>query len=329
MHASDGHGGHPCIHAKLRLVTKNLSSFLTAAILAWGVGSFGAVYPWAFWPLLVSLLVVGGWMCLRSAGRPRATGDVAAMLLILPALLQLVPLPRGLLTSIASANVVFHNNLKVGATLAPELSWHPISVEPALTGLTFGFLFVGIVWAGGLSRVLQSHVVPRDIGSWTMRIAVCVAVLGLVQRATFNGKIYWFWESRFRQSFNYFGPFVNRNHFAGWMLLALGLGAGFLIGQLSTAGKRVKPGFREHLLWLGTSQASAILMTGIGLVVMAVSLVWTMSRSGIAAAVGAVLFLLAAICTRRTTHICAKGLRQCRRRARLGRSDWRGGALIA
>ena len=222
-------------------------------------------------------------MCFQGGACPRARVGVAAMLLILPGLFQLVPLPRGLLTSLASANVAFQDNFRLGAALAQDLSLHPISADPALTWLTFGFLFVGTVWVGGLSRSLHSHVEPRDIASWTVKIAVCVAVLALAQKATFNGKIYWFWESRFRESFNYFGPFVNRNHFAGWMLLALSLSAGYLAGQFSSAARRVKPGFREHLLWLGTPQASAILMTSVSLLVMAVSLVWTMSRSGIAA----------------------------------------------
>ena len=280
---------------------------MTAAILAWGVSSFGAVYPWAFWPLLASLLVLGGWMCFQGGARPRARVGVAAMLLILPGLFQLVPLPRGLLTSLASANVAFQDNFRLGAALAQDLSLHPISADPALTWLTFGFLFVGTVWVGGLSRSLHSHVEPRDIASWTVKIAVCVAVLALAQKATFNGKIYWFWESRFRESFNYFGPFVNRNHFAGWMLLALSLSAGYLAGQFSSAARRVKPGFREHLLWLGTPQASAILMTSASLLVMAVSLVWTMSRSGIAATSVAAVLLLVALIGRRQGALPRRG----------------------
>ena len=66
--------------------------------------------------------------------------------------------------------------------------------------------------------------------------ALLVAVIGLAQKATFNGKLLWFWTPQFFAS-NGFGPFVNRNHFAGWMLLALTLSVGLLFGHLSRSGR--------------------------------------------------------------------------------------------
>ncbi len=287
------------------------ATFLAIVIaqLAGGVLLFGAVYPWAYWPLLAAVACTGVWMLVASKGRPSTTELVVAGLVVAPILVQSVPLSGSWLTELAPQNAAFLRAFELNATAAGgDPPWlHPLSVNPAMTRLVGPFLIVGVVWIGGIALALRSFLTPRQLAHWTVMLAICVAVLGLAQRATFNGKIYWFWESRFRQSFNYFGPFINRNHFAGWMLLALGLGAGVLIGQLSTAGKGVKPGFREHLLWLGTAQASAILLTGIGLVVMAVSLVWTMSRSGIAAAIGAVLLLLAAICARRKTTFARRG----------------------
>ncbi len=116
----------------------------------------------------------------------------------------------------------------------------------------------------------------------------------LAQKATFNGKIYWFWESQFKVASNHFGPFVNRNHFAGWMLLALCLGSGYLGGRITLAGSRLKNSVRECLLWIGSPEASGILMTPTGLAVMAVSLVWTLSRSGMAAGCIALSILAAA-----------------------------------
>jgi O-antigen ligase len=48
-----------------------------------------------------------------------------------------------------------------------------------------------------------------------------VAVFGILQQVTFNGKLYWFREMRFGGI--PFGPYVNRNHFAGFIELVLPL----------------------------------------------------------------------------------------------------------
>ena len=51
-----------------------------------------------------------------------------------------------------------------------------------------------------------------------------------------------------------FGPFINRNHFAGWMLMVLPLAAAAACG--SAGGERLR-GVREFLGWLSASPAAA------------------------------------------------------------------------
>jgi len=47
-----------------------------------------------------------------------------------------------------------------------------------------------------------------------MSLSFTVSVFGILQRLTFNGKLYWVREMRYGG--NPFGPYVNRNHFAGF-----------------------------------------------------------------------------------------------------------------
>ena len=122
-------------------------------------------------------------------------------------------------------------------------------------------------------------------------LGVLLAMVGIIQRATFNGKIYGFWE--LVQGGNPFGPFVNRNHFAGWMLMAVPTSLGLLAATMGCAPK----------LESGGSQAFAIACSGCRLrrnrailiafavLVMALSLVLTMSRSGILGLLCACLWL--------------------------------------
>src|SRR6202041_152152 len=46
-----------------------------------------------------------------------------------------------------------------------------------------------------------------------------VAIFGILQQVTFNGKLYWFREMRYGGI--PFGPYVNRNHFAGFIELVI------------------------------------------------------------------------------------------------------------
>ena len=54
-----------------------------------------------------------------------------------------------------------------------------------------------------------------------------VAVFGIIQHYTFNGKLYWVRELRYGGG--PFGPYVNRNHFAGLMELIVPLGLSMLV----------------------------------------------------------------------------------------------------
>ncbi|MGE5359636.1 MAG: O-antigen ligase family protein, partial [Bacteroidales bacterium] len=75
--------------------------------------------------------------------------------------------------------------------------------------------------------------------------------------------------------------FVNRNHFAGWMLMALPLGLGYFFALVARGMRGVKPDWHHRLLWFASPDASRVVLVGFGLAVMGVSLVLTFSRSGI------------------------------------------------
>jgi O-antigen ligase len=56
---------------------------------------------------------------------------------------------------------------------------------------------------------------------FVMSFGFLVAVFGILQHLTFNGKLYWFREMRYGGI--PFGPYVNRNHFAGFAELVIPL----------------------------------------------------------------------------------------------------------
>ena len=92
-------------------------------------------------------------------------------------------------------------------------------------------------------------------------------------------KVYGFWET-INKDTSPFGPFVNRNHFAGWMLLALPVAIGYFVALVSRGMRGVRPTFRDRVLWFSSPDASRVVLVGLAVLVMGLSLVVTLSRSG-------------------------------------------------
>lgn len=257
-------------------------------LAAWGVVVFGAVYDWAFWPLLAASALVGG---LFLTARRSGTGVLLAGGPVLGAIvLHLAPLPRHLLESLSPAAVASLGVYDIAFGARPEAA-HTLSVSSAMTLRAALSYAAFCTVAAAVSSQLRGAPILRRFARALGGLALVVALLAIIQKATFNGKIYWFWHSDYAWSSNYYGPFVNRNHFAGWMLLASSLTAGFLLSQMAVAGRLTKPGWRNRLLWMGSEEAGRIVITAAALFVMLVSTMWSMSRSGIAATIVALAIL--------------------------------------
>jgi O-antigen ligase len=249
------------------------------AIAAWGVLPFGAVHDWALWPLVSAAALLGALGC-AAGERTRVTLlALAAAPLLVAVVAQLLPLPKELVQMFGAGG--FLNRYDIGIA-ADARALHPLSVAPALTARAFLIVASLTTLVCGLAALFDRRpALIRTIPPALAMLAVCVAVFALAQKATFNGKIYWFWESQFRAAGNYYGPFINRNHFAGWMMLPAALTAGWLIGHMQGAGRRVKPGWRNRILWLSSDEAAKVLLAATAVAVMLVSVLWSMSRSGI------------------------------------------------
>ena len=102
----------------------------------------------------------------------------------------------------------------------------PLSVYPFLTKLEL-LRFSSYVIL--LFLLAQSFRTARQwqIFAWFLVLfGFTVALFGVLQDLTHNGKIYWIKELRYGG--NIFGPYVNRNHFAGLMELLIPIGLAML-----------------------------------------------------------------------------------------------------
>jgi O-antigen ligase len=279
---------------------------------------------------MIALGLLIAWGGLRTA----STEDLGAVRPVLFGLsmiaaataLQLVPLPRGLLALVSPgadrALGAMNPMYAVGL-----IDWHPLSINPEATWRGFAFLVaLGVFVSGAACAFAQRDIqaLPRVV----LFLGVAVALFGLAQRATFNGLIYWFWEPQF-DSRNAFGPFVNRNHFAGWMVMAIAITAGYACGVYAGQPARRKRGLREIVTWLGSPEASQRALTMIAIATMAVALVATFSRSGILATATVILLFTVQAARRLPTARSRVVVAVLFLVAFLGGIAWRGfGALV-
>jgi O-antigen ligase len=126
-----------------------------------------------------------------------------------------------------------------------------------------------------------------------LALGFSVSVLGILQHFTFNGKLYWFRELRYGGI--PFGPYVNRNHFAGLVELIIPMGLSILLLRVESRDRMsllmVLTLLPIGALFLSASRGGiAAFFLEVGLVVI---LALLRGRGRIQFVVGAILLLLA------------------------------------
>ena len=229
---------------------------------------------------------------------------IALLIVLTVGLVQLVPLPRHLLSRASPATDAFLQAYDIsyvlGAAAADPVpegvpvttgTWHPLSIDPRSTLVALAFLAVFALFLTGLLRDFSRRG-PRWLVTALVAFGAILALIGIIQKTilgddVYNGmRIYGFWQPQYLLV-TPFGPFVNRNHFAGWMVMVLPLAIGYLCALLDRGAKDVAPDWRNRVLWISSPEGGRAVMTAFAIVVMGFSLAMSMSRSGMACFVGA------------------------------------------
>jgi O-antigen ligase len=251
-------------------------------VVAWGALAFGAVYPWAYWPLFATAATIGFMSLSAQRGRPaaRANRSVAIAFAVVAAAIafQLVPLHRAVIALMIPGTDAILRGYDLA--YANHLSnWHPISIDPTATMLGLsGFVSFALLTLG-LARALGRTSV-RALAFGIAGLGLALAVFGVIQKSTGTMKIYGFWTP-IHHPFHIYGPFVNHNHFAGWMLMAIPVALGLVCACIASAGRLRRPDWRNRILWLASPDGNGVAWAAICVFAMGVSVLLTTSRSGI------------------------------------------------
>jgi O-antigen ligase len=192
---------------------------------------YGTVTPWG--EALAELVILGmaaAWVlsmvrqgALRVAPPPSVVPGALFLMLVL---FQLVPLPRPVVELLSPLAANLHR--EVAAYAGAALGAVPLSLDPhetwrewlKLLGLAVFFLLL-------YNTVRTRGQVQRAL--WTMVVmGTLVSIFAIVQRATWTGRLYWIGPTAPDSAF---GPFVNRTHFAGLMIVIVPMALAMILGD--------------------------------------------------------------------------------------------------
>jgi O-antigen ligase len=159
-------------------------------LVVFGIAAHGAVEDWAR-----AVLETGAGLLFLTWGAQQYFADREIVLSpLLPPLLALSLLALGQIVFHGTASA-YHTRLELQLLLA-----YAVLLFLASQAFRTAEDWRGFVW-------------------FVMSFGFLVAIFGILQHLTFNGKLYWFREMRYGGI--PFGPYVNRNHFAGFAELVI------------------------------------------------------------------------------------------------------------
>ena len=202
-------------------------------------------------------------------------------LFIILVVLQLLPMPMRLLEVISPGSAAIYRN--AGDEVSG--SWYPISLyrQATLNEL------LNLLANGAVFVVVSNHYRSKEQILPLIRTIVILGcllvVVAVLQKANWNGRIYWFYpiDPSLQSRISYiWGPYINRNHFAGYLEMVIPLALGLVMYTLTRAGQdKGRTALRRLSSLASHKKLPAFALSVLAVVVMSGALFATLSRGGI------------------------------------------------
>jgi O-antigen ligase len=214
---------------------------LISSALAWAVFQAGGVIPFHF-RIATVLITLAALFSLKGPRLPKA-------LLLLPAyaLFQLLPLPLSILRLLSPVRAT---QLEAAQKLIPTLTTAPLSVRPAAT-----LEFFLVIAACTMLFLVVRYLADRAVTPWILAVPLVIiaaleAILGLFQYYLTSGQT------------PAHGSYVNRNHFAGLLEMALPFALMYAWATLRRPHSRWTSPLRPALIACASLSIAALLLLG-------------------------------------------------------------------
>jgi O-antigen ligase len=284
--------------------------------------AIGSVHPWAYVPLWLACLGAGlvyGTRVVLAAGLRKALGRRLFAFHLSGRWLVLDPAPeypdQGWSFDLGQPLLPRAPLLIPGLVFLLWTGAQLIPMTPGGKGLTVsapdtmrGLAFVAsiLVLHVSAAAVLERREARRRFRRFVAALGLLLGLEALIQLATGTTRIYGLFTPLERGAI--FGPFVNRNHFAGYMLMVAFTTFGLLSRSWRRYQRRVgeRPTLRRRLVALSTPEGIALLYVAVPAATAAAALIATTSRGALVALAAGLV--LAGLGLRRRQGVPAWGL---------------------
>jgi len=255
---------------------------------------FGAVQAWSEEFVILGAGLIAILFCCKLILFPqqrlvRTWAYVPVAIFVLIAVLQLVPLPRGLISVISPNTVALRTELLGNIPGSDSyLEWMPLSLYPAATKQDLRLvLAVGVVFVVVLNVFRKPAQIKRLLWSIAI-IGGMVGAITLAQNIFGNGKIYWFISTPYSQGYS--GPFINHSNYGQFVNLSIAAALGALIVRLHEVFSHSKVGVPEVFNYIGSSASRGIWLL-VGIISICLATVFlSLTRGGIISMLTAMAF---------------------------------------
>jgi O-antigen ligase len=248
---------------------------------------FAGAPRWTLAPLVglaVLAIVVAPLRTLRFPRHCRVL-DYSLMALLAGLVVQIVPLPAPLVDALSPHAEALRSAIELRSPGTARAAFTTFSVDPNLTLDSLAAVFLGVASFWIARGVFSSGGSTRQFCRILAVMGCVAAVTAIVFRVVAPKMLFGVLRPSALSATPY-GAFVNRNHFGGWMLMAVTPIFGYLIAHV-----RIHPSYRDR--WrVGVQHfvASGAFVVALAAFVMTGALLLTLSRSAVVGLGSAALF---------------------------------------
>jgi tetratricopeptide (TPR) repeat protein len=187
-------------------------------------------------------------------------------------IVQLIPLPPGLLAHVAPRTYDLLPLWSPESTMPAHLGiWRTISFTPHETAKSLAMLVsYGLLFAVVVGRIRDIADINRLLAFLAVGAGV-MAIFGILQYFTSDGRFFWFYAYPARTTTESItGAFINRNHFAGFLVLGLGPLAAHVVRLWYSASQGLcrsaisQARFEQAVRWSVTASLAVVILAILG-----------------------------------------------------------------
>jgi O-antigen ligase len=275
--------GANCNLSRRDRICANIIDYGLLGLLVFAPLPAASVYEWSVLVIqLAVLIMMAAYILMRE--KPRAN-EFLSQALKWPRILflgffafvfvQVIPLPKFLVGLFSPAAQDFQ---RLYAFDFPKIKFLSFSIIPSYTFQRalelVAYFFLGFLVIRTVTRRYQI----QRLFAVIIAMGVFEAFYGLFELYSKSPRILFYRKVYNLDSVT--GTFVNRNHFSGYLEMIIPLAIGLMVARISLFSSE-SPGWRGKLLRLSEKGLSTNILISAGIVLMAVGIVFSKSRSGV------------------------------------------------